>query len=106
MIYFASGEIQSTDPISINTQCGPDSTDIIPANLPSRIQPLDENNFGFDFSASGSFQSTNAFCPIVSYELVGDGGYRVTQEQVEDYFDFNIFLGVSGFRITLKNSFT
>lgn len=85
VLYFTSGEQEVIDPMTIVTACGPGSTDVVPPDLEKVIQP--------DWRIAGGFISTNNYCPIAfgGYVLVGDGGKSVTNEQVENFFDFNSF---------------
>lgn len=101
LVLTSGDEVQRTDPIAVKTVCGPGSTDIVPPVLENLVQGL--ANANLVLSVTDSFASTNEMCPITSYELMGDGGNRVTLRDVDFYFDFNVANDVSDFAVRLKD---
>ena len=83
--------VQRTAALRIISECADESTEISSTALPSVSYPA---NFGYAFSAEGSFASSNPQCPIEVYEL--DPQSQTTFEIEHDN---------DGFRVVLRSAF-
>lgn len=89
----SSPVVQYSRQFRVISECGPDSTEVMPPNLydVSRTVLFDYDNAGSLIDER--FGSSNFQCPIQTHQLTGGNAYFSLDDDGEDGFDLNLRSG-------------